>query len=633
MGTYIKNNCGGGCGPPVNVKRKSATLNLVGFAPFTCPDVPPPETITRYLQYQVNCSSATIGCGEGQTKKSASTTYNIDPFTGLQCVSGDLHVGCGCAYNPAVADSSCSATQMRTNCGPADGNNTVSLNLSQSYTIANVAANVDTLLGSVDLDDTATFPAENTDGEIICGTGGSVAVSWSVLAAEVCGTLSTLYYKSDYSVTKSTLKLSFLGPTTVKYFFTAQAGGAKTPAGEETWAAGDSVTVFAPSLPGTKSIEIISETHGNTLIPSTLSYVGTGTRNHKERNPPEGGGDPFTGFLAPDCKRYATKTVVSTYTYTNNSTAQSVNTTQHIYDTTNISESSSGSFVNTAIYSIDGASSISSGSGNKDYSAIVEFDDPLFPGEPSISSSESRVSNLSDTGELTTIRTITYYGYTDPPQTKTGPYLVPIASANCDKETSTAYSPPIPIYNSIAIISLSVVASTREVTGTTLTQKVEITDTGTYEANGVTRNTNNYSSTETIVTWSGELADTLTDENSTTTTWASNGQTCSWKTASSDGGSADSQSLSANFNVSVNAPVVAALDDEPSYKTYVHWFVVTDDSTNANCPTRQVAAHNQTHTTSSRGPFSVTDSESPAADLNQTHCITHTAVLTELATP
>ena len=651
MGTYIKNSCGGNCSPTLTccvpsfkVKRKSATLNLVGFSPFTCPNtpVPAPNTpITRYLEYKVDCSSAQfspgdpmyrgyVGCGTA-IYKSASTTYTIDPFTGLQCVSGDVSVGCGCD-NGSNNSFTCSPTSQTTDCDPASlppeyagctTSNTISLSLGQPYTITNVVTKVDAMMSANSLDNVAKFPAWNSDAQILAGTGGSTAVSWQPVSP--CSVLSTLYYKSDYSVTKSELKLEFLETAKLKTYFTPQAGGAKTLESEVTYNKNQSVTISAPTTPGVRTLEVISATAPSSpTFASSITPVTTGQRVILI---------PNSGFevRGPGCKAYDAVTTVNSYSYSSSSSGSSA-----YYPNgrgSPIGEGGSGTssrrdnYTVTITRSIDGTTSVSSGTGS--------FSDD-FQGINIWSSTENTSRTLAADGTLTTVRsgTSTDYNGQNPysygPDTTEAPYEVPMNLALCNR-TTTNTTTDTPYEWGPLVTTTTTTTEQRSISGSSSTSSVQITRSTSYTLNNDYQDYNG-SSTESI-TWTSTSTYTdppLTPANSTPETYDSNGGLCSWKNRSGTGRWEDSQSLTANFNVSVTVPTVAEPATPTNYKTFVHWFVVTDDSSNPNCPTRSVRAENRTKFNYVRGPFSVTESATLPTDLNVTHCITNMAASTEV---
>jgi hypothetical protein len=630
------------------VKRKSATLNLVGFSPFTCPNTPAPAPntpITRYLQYRVNCSSAQVGCVI-PIQKSATTTYTIDPFTGLQCVSGDVSVGCGCV-NGSNESFTCSPTSQTTNCGPAtitegctdqadaQGNNTITLSLLQSYTINDVVTKVDSMLSGNPLDDVMKFPAWNSDAQIFAGTGGSTAVSWQPVSA--CSTLSTLYYKSEYSVTKSELKLEFLGKTKVKVFFTSQDGGAATLESTTEYNKDQSVTISPPSQPGVRTLELVSEGSSDfSTFSSSVTPVTTGQRVSKVRNPAPEGEAPFAGFIGPDCKRYAVMTTENSAS-TNKTLTTSViarpfpGANLEGFDMT---ETRDDNYSTTITTDINGTNSVSSGSGSLSYT--FNSVDNFFG-----ASDYTSDSTLAADGTLTTISTYTDRGQGQPSsytETSEGFYTVGTVAALCDRTTTTGTSEPFERSSQILLPATATTTEKLTVSGSSSASSFETTSSGsdssTYNENGE-ESSSSYSVNATrtstsTTTWSGDMANTLTPANSTTTSWASNGGLCSWKSESLDGDGAESQSLTANFNVSVTVPSVSEPTSPTNYKTFVHWFVVTNDSSNPNCPTRSVMAGNRTKFNYVRGPFSLTESETLPNDLHVTHCITNMAASTEV---
>jgi hypothetical protein len=478
------------------------------------------------------------------------------------------------------------------------------------------------MLAGQPFDNTTKFPAANMDAQIISGSNGDTSVSWQ--PADPCSLLSTLFYRTDYSVTKSELKLDFLDKTKVKVFFTPQVGGERTLESETEYEEDQSVTISAPSQPGVRTLELVSSAASNfSPIASSITPVTTGQRVSKVRNPPAEGETTFEGFLAPDCRYYSTFTVQTNASY-------SSGYTQVSGSPPGTNSNSSWNFNSTITESINGRDEVCGGT----WSVKYELSDvPLtggwrmFPNLYGTGPDYPDVCERYDDGSSERLGTIeplfggSLYAYTP-----------------CNNASQSTNNP-----NQFTT-STSQTNNTRSVTGTTISF-TNSSSSSIYYKEGPDPNSeypdeymeldsSTSASATTTYTWSGELTDTLTDGpngNSTTTTWESNGGLCSWKTASADGNSLESQSLTANFNVSINAPVVEPPAPAPTYKTYVHWFVVTDDTTDPRCPKRSVRAENRTHGPSSaRGPFSLTETETLPNILNVTICITNMAVATEV---
>jgi hypothetical protein len=482
------------------------------------------------------------------------------------------------------------------------------------------------MLSGNPLDDVMKFPAWNSDAQILAGTGGSTAVSWQPVSA--CSILSTLYYKSDYSVTKSELKLEFLGKTKVKVFFTSQDGGAATLESTTEYNKDQSVTITAPSAPGVRTLELVPEGSSDfSTFSSSVTPVTTGQRVSKVRNPPAEGETPFAGFIGPDCKRYAVMTTENSYSLTE---AAAYTLIDPGYEGTFYESDRNDDTHVTVTDSITGRTVVYGGS----ITTNVKYN------------RNECVTTESTTGTMNADGTVTYQRTRSAAGCGTNP----------DNDESMDYSATDSYYdgntNSYAIQHLQfgptncnrtstsggvdyggwtdpLTTTTEQVTvsGSSITSMVNVSWTSTFE-NG----SQSYNRTQTsTTTWSGEMTDTLTPANSTTTSWESNGGLCSWITQSADEYvGTESQSLTANFNVSVTVPTVAEPTPPTNYKTQVHWFVVTNDSSNPNCPTRSVRAENRTKFNSVRGPFSLTESATLPTDLNVTHCITNMAASTEV---
>jgi hypothetical protein len=482
------------------------------------------------------------------------------------------------------------------------------------------------------LDDVMKFPAWDSDAQIIAGTGGNTAVSWD--AVSPCSILSTLFYKSDYSVTKSELLLEFLGTTTVKVYFTPQEGGPKTLESETEYDAGESVTISAPSSIGVRTLELtFAGSPSSSNFPSIVTPVTTGQRVSKVRNPPPEGEAPFVGFIGPDCKRYAVLTTVSSYSYSASGSSEArYGPPGGDWEGSTYDLNANENFTSTITESIDGQTAVYGGSGSSVENSMFRLS------EDNISTSvETTTKALAADGILTTTTTTvdTYQGetYTYGPFTTEDPYNVPTSTALCDRTTTTTSTAPT-YEGGPPVTTTTTTTEQRSISGSSISSTVGIETSVSWNSTqgdetqtGAFSYSTNYSFNR---TWSGDMANTLTPENSTTTSWASNGGLCSWKTESADGNDAESQSLTANFNVSVTVPTVAEPTPPTNYKTFVHWFVVTDNTSNPNCPTRSVRAENRTKFNYVRGPFSVTESETLPNDLHTISCITNMSAATEV---
>lgn len=288
----------------IEVRSVTASLSHVGYLPFSCEDSSPPPADTRYLKYRASGDGYIEACGVAPQNQTVTQEWTIDPFTGLTCYNGpesDI-VSSGCSTL-----QSCSSTQKsyacsfegdpNDPCAPAAGG---SINwaesLQDSYTIEDVASNVDTMLGRINPYGNDGMPA-GTRGSVINGTNGSI-LTW----VNDCALNRAEYTLGSGGVTKTKLFVKFSKYT--QYTIATSNGSVQTLNAQE----GQEITVDPPTTPNTwTEITIANKTKlgcCNSAI-ANIAHTGQTTDStfqvdySQETWPPT----PFTG---PDCKKYST---------------------------------------------------------------------------------------------------------------------------------------------------------------------------------------------------------------------------------------------------------------------------------------------------------------------------------------
>lgn len=303
----------------LEVRSVTASLSHVGYLPFTCEDEDPPDTDTRYLKYRASGDGYLEACGVAPQHQNVTQEWTVDPFTGLTCYNGPesdiVSSGCDELQN-------CSATQKSYSCAfEGDPNNPCrggphswEESLQDSYTIEDVASNVDTVLGRINPYGNDGMPA-GTRGSVINGTNGSI-LTW----VNDCALNRAEYTSGSGGVTKTKLFVKFTKAT--QYTLTQSNGSVQTL----TATVGQEITVDPPSEPNTwTNIAIVNKTKVGCCNSSIGATTHTGQTTDstfqvdysQETWPPT----PFTG---PDCKKYLT--IHTTTSNTSNGTGSSTGT-------------------------------------------------------------------------------------------------------------------------------------------------------------------------------------------------------------------------------------------------------------------------------------------------------------------
>jgi hypothetical protein len=287
------------------VRSVTASLSHVGYLPFTCEGSEPPPTDTRYLKYRASGDGYIEACGVAPHNQNVTQEWEVDPFTGLTCYNGpesDI-VSSGCSEL-----QNCSATQKSYSCAfegdPNDPCAPGSINwtesLQDSYTIEDVASNVDTALGRIDPYGNDGMPA-GTRGSVINGTNGSI-LSW----VNECALNRAEFTSGAGGVTKTKLFVKFTKDT--QYTLTQSDGSVQTLNATE----GQEITIDPPATPNTwTDIAIVNKTKVGCCNSSIGATTHTGETTDSTFVADGGAPPPPIPFIGPDCKEYSHYTTES----------------------------------------------------------------------------------------------------------------------------------------------------------------------------------------------------------------------------------------------------------------------------------------------------------------------------------
>lgn len=285
------------------VRSVTASLSHVGYLPFTCEGSEPPPTDTRYLKYRASGDGYIEACGVAPQHQNVIQEWTVDPFTGLTCYNGpeaDI-VSSGCSEL-----QNCSATQKSYSCAGDENNpcTQASINwtesLQDSYTIEDVASNVDTMLGRINPYGNDGMPA-GTRGSVVNGTNGSI-LTW----VNECALNRAEYISGAGGVTKTKLFVKFTKHT--QYTLTQSNGSVQTLTATE----GQQIIVETPSEPNTwTDIAIVNKTK----VGCCNSSIGATTHTGETTDSTfvaDGGQFPCY-HIGPDCKKYLKEEEISEY--------------------------------------------------------------------------------------------------------------------------------------------------------------------------------------------------------------------------------------------------------------------------------------------------------------------------------
>jgi hypothetical protein len=610
--------CCDGCG--LEVRSVTASLSHVGYLPFTCEGSEPPPTDTRYLKYRASGDGYIEACGVAPQHQNVTQEWEVDPFTGLTCYNG-LHSeiisnGCSDLFD-------CSQTQKFYSCSLNANDPCTSAqevgeinwteSLHDSYTIEDVANNVDTALGRINPYGNDGMPA-GTRGSVANGTNGSI-LTW----VNECALNRAEYISGAGGVTKTKLFVKFTKDT--QYTLTQSNGSVQTLNATE----GQQITVDPPATPNTwTTIAIVNTTKAGCCNSSIVATTHTGQTTDSIFVPDEDAPPPPIPFIGPDCKKYLTRYTTNSSSHTesgggaSNETFSngSTNNSEYEYtleesyqstDTTNAGQEPSGTesyTITTSKTTIDNNTTYSYSEESEEYYKSNEYSST-----ENCTSSNNATGGTSSTTETTTQDTIFYEdgsSYSGDEQTSTSSGDEPCASsgviwgsvpsgiASCPNyEWDDSWSNYVLSYSKKTEISGAVDSSTITVTR-------NATGTGTDESSDSGENSNstasNYSSGiqgDTIVTtYSNPYLgpDTWEDETSP------NESLCASRTES------ETTKQSNNVAASVELTFTAPASELPiTYEHWFHYYTVEVDSSEQGCPTSDVVAHNEKWTSVSSG--------------------------------
>ena len=622
--------CCDGCG--LEVRSVTASLSHVGYLPFTCEGSEPPPTDTRYLKYRASGDGYIEACGVAPQHQNVTQEWEVDPFTGLTCYNGpesDI-VSSGCSEL-----QNCIATQKSYSCAsegdPNDpcattegGSINWTESLQDSYTIENVASNVNTMLGRINPYGNNGMPA-GTRGSVVNGTNGSI-LTW----VNACALNRAEYISGAGGVTKTKLFVKFTKDT--QYTLTQSNGSVQTLNATE----GQQITVDPPATPNTwTTIAIVNPTLAGCCKSSIAATTHTGQTTDSTFVPDEGAPPPPIPFIGPDCKKYLTISTTNSSSHTDsgggasNQTFSDGSTNNSEYEYTISDSYQSTSTTNagqepsvTEFYTI--ATSKTTIENNTTYSYSEESEEYYKSSE--YTSTENCTSSNNETGEISTTTTTT--------QETT--FYEDGSSDSGDEQTSTdtgsgtcAFSGVIwgsvpsdiascPNYEWNDSWSNYVVGNTTYNRNVSYSKKTEIS--GAEDSSTITVNRTATGTT------SAESSDSGESYNSTASNFASGiqGNTIvttysnpylgpdypgTWEDETSPNESlcalrteSETTKQSKNGAASVELTFTAPASESPiTYEHWFHYYTVEVDSSEEGCPTSDVVAHNEKWTSVSSG--------------------------------
>ncbi len=566
------------------VRSVTASLSHVGYLPFTCEGSEPPTTDTRYLKYRASGDGYIEACGVAPQHQNVTQEWEVDPFTGLTCYNGpesDI-VSSGCSEL-----QNCSATQKSYSCAlegdPNDdpcattegGSINWTESLQDSYTIEDVASNVDTVLGRINPYGNDGMPA-GTRGSVINGTNGSI-LTW----VNECALNRAGYISGAGGVTKTKLFVKFTKDT--QYTLTQSNGSVQTLNATE----GQEIIVETPSEPNTwTDITIAIKTKVgccNSSIGAT-THTGETTDSTFVADEAEGQPPPLTPFIGPDCKQYLT---VTTNGSSNTSCGKSANYA---------SQFGSGSF--SASYSSNGNSSSTSTITNN---GIITNESNS--NSASSNSSDEQTDFFGTTNKITVVSSIdssTINGVSSCSGTRTRTTTLPNSTTTSTCNPCTDSNCPAPSGGNFCIVDQT--SCTVSIAGPTITViitesgELTVTDSGDNGFNSTETSSSSSSSTSTT-TYSGLVT---SQDQLQSGTWedetSPNESLCASRTESET--TKQSKNVDAEIDLAFTAP---ASESPITYEHWFHYYTVEVDNSEEGCPTSDVVAHNEKWTSVSSG--------------------------------
>jgi len=541
------------------VRSVTASLSHVGYLPFTCEGESPPNTNTRYLKYRASGDGYLEACGLAPRNLTVTQEWTVDPFTGLTCYNGPCSdiVSNGCSEL-----QNCSATRKSYSCAFEGGSINWTESLQDSYTIENVASNVDTVLGRINPYGNDGMPA-GTRGSVINGTNGSI-LTW----VNDCALNRAEYTSGSGGVTKTKLFVKFTKAT--QYTLTQSNGSVQTL--EAT--VGQEITVDPPTEPNTwTDIAIVNKTKVGCCNSSIGATTHIGQTTDSTFVPDEESPSPLlTPLTGPDCKKYLTVT-------THNSSNRLCGASDGGYSA---SYSNDTNLSTTSTITQNGIITTDSSSNNVSYNHSITAN-AIFGDEQIqlIESVSSFVNTTSSNGESSCdgSNTVTASLGDEPPFYE---YTCnPCTDSNC-----TARQYVICVGESISC--------TTTISGPTIvvscggTGQLSEEDGGSYSSSYSSTSTTIYSG---LVTSQDQLqTGTWEDETSPNESLcASRAEGLTTKTRSN---------VAAAIALNFTAP---ASETPVTYEHWFHYYTVEVDNSEEGCPTSDVVAHNEKWTSVSSG--------------------------------
>jgi hypothetical protein len=290
------------CKPVAEVQIIEATLSLEGYAPFVCDEENPPANDTRYLKQTITANHIAdqrnvlrqttgtpvvewgpISSGDGKTTREVR---DIDPYTGMTCITEDVGFTIGAGFTEDKAQCLTTrrvfeSTAIANPCDPeGEIERKIVYQLSIPYTISNVAGNVSNLLNLFSFDN---LPCYNCKGTVLSGTKGTL--SNSALAIQAAGTKwEAAYTVSGNTVTKSKIRVRFLADVQ----FTLRTKDENGNVSDDVVQAekDDVLEYFPPNEEG--SIEVLAcQPLAVCLLPQVggISYKSVGVNTRRIENP------------------------------------------------------------------------------------------------------------------------------------------------------------------------------------------------------------------------------------------------------------------------------------------------------------------------------------------------------------
>jgi len=556
------------------VRSVTASLSHIGYLPFNCDEEEEPNLETRYLAYRVsgyaNVSSCSVSSG---SNNNATVTWEVDPFTEITCRTGDENVS-----SPCNILESCSKTQKRYSCpqesvnlsDPCITNNgsttpSTTISLSKSYTIDDVADNVDKMFTRVNPFGNDGVPAGKKG--IIINDSNSSILTWS----SECSTNRASFESGDGGVSKTKLYVKFFQAS--DYSLIYSNGRTESFAAS----AGQQIEVDPPDEPNSWiDIEIYNRYDipcCNTEIddPEYSGQIITSTFT------PEEGAPPLIPFTGPDCKKYLTVTANSLETKScSTSYADEYGSGSSSFSSTrNSSSTTIASYTQFGV--ISNQSETYSAEQSESGSFLFEDDGTVFVDWTWSSSSSITLTSINGASTCSG----SYSGtFTD---------NSPDSGNDPSTTTRDPCEEPSAAPSDAGCISVDLCCKT-SVSGPTIT--VTCTGSGSAPQNLSTTVTSTSTTTYSgLVTSQDQLQSGTWEEES-----EDNDSLCASRTESFT--TKERRTVSAKYDVFFEASTGGG---SIQYEHIFHYYTIETDNSDASCSTIEVVAHNEKWTSSSSG--------------------------------